>query len=90
MNDAMEHSWLHLLHINACCTRFLSREDYLVCMSTLSIMAFLFGIVVVIVVGFMVMVVLLGFLGMLMVMVVIEMVMGLASASDHSRHEDYR
>lgn len=59
--------------------RFLSREDYLVCMSTLSIMAFLFGIVVVV----------LCFLGMFMVMVVIEMVMGLASASDHSRHEDY-
>ena len=79
MNDTMEHSWLHLLHFNACCTRFLSREDYLVCMSTLSIMAFLFGIVVVV----------LCFFGMLMVMVVIEMVMGLASASDHSRHEDY-
>ena len=79
MNDAMEHSWLHLLHFNACCTRFLSREDYLVGMSTLSIMAFLFGIVVVV----------LCFYGMLMVMVVIEMVMGLASASDHSRHEDY-
>ena len=79
MNDTMEHSGLHLLHFNACCTRFLSREDYLVCMSTLSIMAFLFGIVVVV----------LCFLGMLMVMVVIEMVMGLASASDHSRHEDY-
>lgn len=79
MNDTMEHSGLHLLHFNACCTRFLSREDYLIGMSTLSIMAFLFGIVVVV----------LCFLGMLMVMVVIEMVMGLASASDHSRHEDY-
>ena len=75
----MEHSWLHLLHFNACCTRFLSREDYLVCMSTLSIMAFLFGIVVVV----------LCFLGMLMVMVVIEMVMGLASASCNSGYEDY-
>ena len=79
MNDTMEHSGLHLLHFNACCTRFLSREDYLIGMSTLSIMAFLFGIVVVV----------LCFLGMLMVMVVIEMVLGLASASDHSRHEDY-
>ena len=70
----MEHSGLHLLHLDTCCTRFLSREDYLVCMSTLSIMAFLFGIVVVV----------LCFLGMLMVMVVIEMVMGLASASRNS------
>ena len=49
-------------------------------MGTFSLMTFLFGIVVV----------MLGFLGMLMVMIVIEMVMGLASASDHSRHEDYR
>ena len=79
MNDTMKHSGLHLLHFNACCTRFLSREDYLVCMSTPSIMVVIFGIVVVV----------LCFLGMLMVMVVIEMVMGLASASDHSRHEDY-
>lgn len=79
MNDTMEHSGLHLLHFNACCTRFLSREDYLIGMSTLSIMVVIFGIVVVV----------LCFLGMLMVMVVIEMVMGLASASDHSRHEDY-
>ena len=79
MNDTMEHSGLHLLHLDACCTRFLGREYYLIGMSTLSIMGVLFGIVVVV----------LCFLGMLMVMVVIEMVMGLASASDHSRHEDY-
>ena len=86
MNDTMEHSGLHLLHFNACCTRFLSREDYLVGMSTLSIMAFLFGIVVVIVVGFMVMVVLLGFLAMVVVMVV---VVRLASTSRNSGYEDY-
>ena len=75
----MEHSWLHFLHLDACCTSLLRREDYLVCMSTLSIMAFLFGIVVVV----------LCFFGMLMVMVVIEMVMGLASTSCNSGYEDY-
>ena len=55
-------------------------------MSTLSIMAFLFGVVVVIVVGFMVMVVLLGFLAMFVVMFV---VVRLASTSRNSGYEDY-
>ena len=76
----MEHARLYFLHLHSGCASLLRREDYLVGMGSFSLMTFLFGIVVV----------MLGFLGMLMVMVVIEMVMGLASASDHSRHEDYR
>lgn len=75
----MEHAWLYFLHLHSGCTSLLRRKDYLVGMGAFSLMTFLFGIVVMV----------LGFLGMLMVMIVIEMVMGLASASDHSRHEDY-
>lgn len=80
----MEHAWLHLLHFNACCTRFLGREDYLIVMSAHSIMALFLRVVVMIVVGFMV--VLLGFLAMFVVMFV---VVRLASASRNSGYEDY-
>ena len=80
----MEHSWLHLLHLDACCTSLLGREDYLVGVSALGIMVIFLRVVVVVMIGFMV--VLLGFLAMFVVMFV---VVRLASASRNSGNEDY-